>query len=91
MQRWIGPPAPSIKIPFLQYDTEHLEQYLSWAGNKPRGDEHFRGRVSKFSINFEEILLRAHRNFQDQNNILELFIIIINCCIIINEYYNYIV
>ena len=58
---------------------------------QPRGGETFRGRVSKFCVIFEEILSRDHRNVQEQHNILELSIIIINYCIIINAYYNYIV
>ena len=43
-------------------------------------------------INFEEILSRPHGNFEEQNKVLELSIIITNYCfIIINEYYNYII
>jgi hypothetical protein len=44
--------------------------------------------VSKFSINFEEILSRAHMNFEDQSKVLESSIIITNYrIIIINAYY----
>jgi hypothetical protein len=43
------------------------------------------------SINFEEILSRAHGNFEEQNKVLEPSIININYCIIINAYYNYII
>ena len=41
------------------------------------------------SINLEEILSRAHGNFEEQNKVLEPFlIIIINYCITINAYYD---
>ena len=47
------------------------------------------------SINFEEILWRAHENFEEQNKVLEFSTIIVNCCIIIiiiiiiiNAFYN---
>ena len=51
--------------------------------------EPFVGRMSKISINFEEILLRAHGNFVAQNKALEPSVIIINYCIItINVYCN---
>jgi hypothetical protein len=40
---------------------------------------------AKLSINFEEILSRVHGNCEEQNTVLESFIIII-----INVYYNYI-
>ena len=45
------------------------------------------------SIDFEEILSRANGNFEQQNQVLELSIIIINFCIIniISTYYNYFV
>jgi len=33
---------------------------------------------------------RAHENFEQQNKVLEPPIVIINYCIIINAYYNYI-
>jgi hypothetical protein len=57
--------------------------------------------VPKLSINFEEILSHAHGNFEEQNRVLELSVIIINYCIIIiirtfckyncviNSQYNY--
>ena len=60
--------------------------------------ETFWGRVPKLSMNFEEILLWAHENFEEQNKALESSTIIINYCIIIinahynciiNAYYNY--
>jgi len=35
------------------------------------------------STNFEEILLRAHGNFEEQSKVLEISIITINYCIII--------
>ena len=47
--------------------------------------------MSKLSINFEEKLLRAHRHFEEQSNVLDSSIITINYCIIINAYYNFIV
>ena len=57
-----------------------------------RAGEPFRGRVPKLSVNFEEILLRAQRTFEDQNKVLESSIIVINSCsVIINGHYNYIV
>ena len=40
-------------------------------------------RVPKLSITFEEILSRAHRNFEVQNKVLDPSIVIINYCIII--------
>jgi hypothetical protein len=45
----------------------------------------------KLSTNFEEILSRAHENFEEQNTVLESSIIIINSFIIINAYHNYII
>jgi hypothetical protein len=48
---------------------------------------HFGGHVHKMSINFEEILSSAHGNFEVQNKVLELSIIITNYCIIMNAYY----
>jgi len=36
--------------------------------------------VSKLSINFEEILSRAHGNFENQYKVLELSIIIVKYC-----------
>jgi len=49
------------------------------------------GRVPKLPINFEEIVSRAHTNFEEQNKISESSIIIINYCItIINAQYSYI-
>jgi len=48
--------------------------------------------MPKSSINFEEIHLHAHGNFEEQVKVLEPSIIIINCCIIIiiiiNAFYN---
>jgi len=43
------------------------------------------------SINFKEILSCAHGNLEEQNKVLEPSLIIINCCIIINAYYNHII
>jgi len=45
------------------------------------------------SINFEEILSRAHLIFEEKNKVLDSSIIIIDYCIIIIiiVYYNYIV
>ena len=48
----------------------------------------------KLSINFGELLLSAHGNFEEQNKVLVPSIIIINHCIIIiiiNTHYNYII
>jgi hypothetical protein len=50
----------------------------------------FRGCMPKLSVNYEEILLLMHGNFKEQNKVLESSIILINYCIIINAYYNYI-
>jgi len=47
--------------------------------------------MPKLSVNFEEILLLMHGNFKEQNKVLEFSIILINYCVIINGYYNYIV
>ena len=51
------------------------------------------GPVPKLAINFEEILSRVHRNFEDQDKFLESVITIINYSIIIFiiAYYNYII
>jgi len=46
--------------------------------------------VSKLYINFEEILSRSHRHFEEQSKVSDSSIIITNYCIII-AYYNYIV
>jgi len=46
--------------------------------------------MPKLSIYFEEIFSCALGNFEEQNKVLEPSIIIINCCIIINAYYNHI-
>ena len=45
--------------------------------------ESFWSRVLKISINFEEILSRAHGKFEGRNKVLESSTIIINYCIII--------
>jgi len=42
-------------------------------------------------MNFEEIVSCAHGNFEEQTTVLGSFIIIINYCIMINAYFNYIV
>lgn len=49
--------------------------------------------MPKLAINFEEILSRVHRNFEDQDKFLESVITIINYSIIIFiiAYYNYII
>jgi len=44
--------------------------------------------VLRARTHFEEILLRAHWNFEEQNMDLEPSIFIIHYCIIINAYYN---
>lgn len=50
-----------------------------------RAGEHLRGRVPKLFKTFEEIISRAHGNFEESSTV------IINYCItIINVYYNYI-
>ena len=51
-----------------------------------RASEPLWGSVPKLYTNLEEILSRAHGNFEEQN-----IIIIINYCIIIYANYNYIV
>jgi hypothetical protein len=47
--------------------------------------------VAELSVDFEEMLLRARGNFEEQNNILGPSTIITNyfIIIIINAYYNY--
>ena len=48
--------------------------------------------MTKLPINFEEILSRVHRNFEEQNKVLEPSMIIIKYyTVIINAYYSYIV
>jgi len=48
--------------------------------------------VPKLSIGFEDIISRAHGNFEEQNKILEPYIKTINYCIIsINAYYSYVI
>jgi hypothetical protein len=47
--------------------------------------QHFGGHVPKFPIHFEEIIPRAHENFEEQNKVLESSIIITNYCIIITN------
>jgi hypothetical protein len=54
-----------------------------------RANEPFWGRMPKFSVYFKEILSGTLGNFEEQNNVGELSIIIINYGIIINTYYNY--
>jgi len=44
--------------------------------------------VPNLSMNFEEILSLAYGTFEEQHRVVELSIIIINHCIIINAYYN---
>jgi hypothetical protein len=46
-------------------------------------EELFWSRVPKLYTNTEEILSRARRKFDEQNNFLEPSVIINNCCIII--------
>jgi hypothetical protein len=46
--------------------------------------------MPKCSLNFEELLSHAHRDFEEQNKVLGHFVIIINYFIIvINAYYNF--
>ena len=58
-----------------------------------RAGEPFWGRVPKLSINFEEILTRAHGNVDEQNEVLQsskiinYCVIIIITIVIINAYY----
>jgi len=47
--------------------------------------------VPRLSINFEELLSRVHGDFVEKNKVFEPSVIIINYCIIINAYYNYII
>ena len=44
--------------------------------------------MPKLSMNFEEILSLAHGTFEEKHRVVELSIIIINYCIIINACYN---
>jgi hypothetical protein len=48
-----------------------------WRKTQRRTGELFGGRVPKFSMYFEEILSRVHGNFEEQNKVLELPLIII--------------
>ena len=53
----------------------------------PRAGESLEGACP-----IEEILSRAHGNFEEQNKVLGPYIIIINYCIInVNAYYNYLI
>ena len=42
--------------------------------------------MPKLSTSFEEILMHAHGNFEEQSKVLEISIIIINYCIIDAHY-----
>ena len=54
-----------------------------------RAGEPLQGRAPKLSINFEEILSRAHWNFEQQSRVLEPSTITVNhSIIIINAHYN---
>jgi len=53
-----------------------------------RAGEPFSGRVPKLCINFEEILLRAHGNFEEHNKVLESYIITYYCVIVTVALYN---
>ena len=45
--------------------------------------------MSKFYMNFDEILSLAHGSFEEQNKVLEFSTVTINYCIsIINAYYT---
>ena len=52
-----------------------------------RAGEHFGGYKAKFSIHYDEILLRTSENFEHKNKILECSIIIIIIIIIIKAFY----
>ena len=45
--------------------------------------------MRKLSTNFEEILSRAHGNFEKQNKVLDPTLIIINYCIVVNAYHKF--
>ena len=60
-------------------NSEYSIQYTVYS----TAGEHFWGRVSKLSTNFEEIFSLAHGKFEGQNKVLESSLIIINYCIII--------
>ena len=47
--------------------------------------------MPRLSINIEEILSRAHGNFEEKNKVIESSVIITNYRIIVNTYYNYII
>ena len=47
--------------------------------------------MPELSKNFDQILIRANANFEEQNKFFEPSIAIINYDIIINLYYNFIV
>jgi len=44
-----------------------------------------------FSNNFEEILCHVNENFEEQNKVFGVAVIIVNYCIIINAYFIYII
>jgi hypothetical protein len=59
-----------------------------------RAGEHFLDPVPKLALNFKEILSRAHRNFEEQNTVLEPSIIITDyftTIIIITDYFTTII
>ena len=73
------------------FHAELGRELQQWEGNSKGGclwvasqhlystfGESFWGRVSKLSTNFEEILSRAHGDFEEQSKVLESSIIIIN-------------
>jgi len=63
----------------LYYITDSLlKNVLNTTKPWPRTAEICWGPVTKFFINFEETLSRAHGNFEKQNEVLESSIIIIN-------------
>ena len=48
-------------------------------------------RVTKESINFEITLSCTHGNFEERSKVFGFALIIINYCLIINAYYNFII
>jgi hypothetical protein len=47
--------------------------------------------MPKFSINIKEILFFVFFYFEEQNTVFVMCLIIVNYCIIINAYFNYII
>jgi len=76
------------KLYMLQFWETDFSSYRN-KSHKTGLSNLFWGHLPKFPTNFEEIIPRAHENFEEQNKVLGSFIIITNYWIItINTIYN---